>query len=127
VVAELEVAIDQADLAAELAMQRDGGVDRDGRRAHAALRAVEREDPAHRRAGQQRLARREPGEQALDPREQLGRVERLDEVVVGARAQAADLLLDLALGGEHDDRDVAGRLLARGSSARPGSRRAWAA
>jgi hypothetical protein len=34
-------------------------------------------------------------------------VERLDQVVVGAGAQAADLLLDLALGGEHDDRDVA--------------------
>ena len=33
-------------------------------------------------------------------------MERLDEVVVGAGAQAADLLLHLALGGEHDDRDV---------------------
>ena len=38
-------------------------------------------------------------------------MERLDEVVVGAGAQAADLLLDLALGGEHDDRDVAGAAL----------------
>ena len=38
-------------------------------------------------------------------------MERLDQVVVGAGAQAADLLLDLALGGEHDDRDVAGRAL----------------
>ena len=38
-------------------------------------------------------------------------MERLDQVVVGAGAQAADLLLDLALGGEHDDRDVAGGAL----------------
>ena len=36
-------------------------------------------------------------------------MERLDQVVVGAGAQAADLLLDLALGRQHDDRDVAGR------------------
>jgi hypothetical protein len=35
-------------------------------------------------------------------------VERLDQVVVGARPQPADLLLDLPLGGQHDDRDVAG-------------------
>jgi hypothetical protein len=35
-------------------------------------------------------------------------VERLDEVVVGAGAKATDLLLHLALRGEHDDRDVAG-------------------
>jgi hypothetical protein len=38
-------------------------------------------------------------------------VERLDEVVVRAGAQAPDLLLDLALGREHDDRDVAGAAL----------------
>ena len=36
-------------------------------------------------------------------------MERLDQVVVGAGPQATDLLLDLALRGEHDDRDVAGR------------------
>ena len=35
-------------------------------------------------------------------------MERLDQVVVGAGPQPADLLLDLPLGGEHDDRDVAG-------------------
>jgi hypothetical protein len=39
-------------------------------------------------------------------------MERLDQIVVGAGAQAPDLLLDLPLGGEHDDRDVrVGRLL----------------
>src|SRR5262249_43264472 len=36
-----------------------------------------------------------------------GRVERLDQVVVGAGPEPADLLLDLALGRQHDDRDVA--------------------
>ena len=40
-------------------------------------------------------------------------MKRLDQVVVGAGTQAADLLLDLSLGGEHDDRDVAGRALLR--------------
>ena len=54
VVAELQVAVDEADLAPELAMERDRGVDRDGRRADAALGAVEREDPAERRPGEQR-------------------------------------------------------------------------
>ncbi len=111
VVAELQVAVDQRDLAPELAMERDRRVDRDRRRADAALGAVEREDATERRPGEQRFARREAGEQALDPGQQLGRVERLDQVVVGAGAQAADLLLDLALGGEHDDRDVAGGAL----------------
>ena len=113
VVAELEVGVHQRDLAAELAMERDRRVDRDGRRADPALGAVERERPAERRPGQERLLRREPGEQALDPRQQLGRVERLDQVVVGAGAQPADLLLDLALGRQHDDRDVARAALLR--------------
>ena len=35
-------------------------------------------------------------------------MEGLDQVVVGAGAQSADLLLDLALGGEHDDGNVGG-------------------
>jgi hypothetical protein len=43
VVAELEVGVDERDLAAELAMQGDRRVDRDRRRADAALGAVERE------------------------------------------------------------------------------------
>ena len=51
VVAELEVAVDQRDLASELAMQRDRRVDRDGRRADPALGAVEREDRARAAAG----------------------------------------------------------------------------
>ena len=55
VVAELEVGVHQRDLAAELAMERDRRVDRDGRRADAALGAVERERPAERRPGQERL------------------------------------------------------------------------
>ena len=106
VVAELEVAVDEGDLAPELAMERDRRVDRDRRRAHAALGAVVDVDPPERRPADERLGRGEPGQQALDPGQELGRVERLDQVVVGAGPQAADLLLHLALGGEHDDRDV---------------------
>ena len=38
--------------------------------------------------------------------DQLARAERLDQVVVGAQLQADDAVLDLALGGEHDDGHV---------------------
>ena len=38
-------------------------------------------------------------------------MERLDQVVVGTGPEAPDPLLDLTLGGEHDDRDVGGGLL----------------
>ena len=51
-VAELQVAVDQADLAAELAVEGDRRVDRDRRGAHAALRAVEREHAPERRPGE---------------------------------------------------------------------------
>ena len=112
-IAELEVAIDEADLPAEFTMEGDRGIDGDRRRAHAALGPIEGQDPAQRWTSQQDVLRREPGEQALDPGEQLCRVERLDEVVVGAGPQAAHLLLDLALGRQHDDRDVAGGPLLR--------------
>ena len=111
VVAELEVAVDEADPPAE-ALERDRGVDRDRRRAHAALRAVVGVDAAHRRPADQRVARGEPRDQALHAGEQLRRVEGLDQVVVGARPQRAHLLLHVPLGREHDDRDVvAGALL----------------
>ena len=43
---------------------------------------------------------------ALDPRDQLGRVKGLCDVVVRARGQAEDLVRVLALGREQDDRDV---------------------
>ena len=38
--------------------------------------------------------------------DQLARAERLDQIVVGAQLQADDAVLDLALGGEHDDGHV---------------------
>ena len=98
--------VDQADLAAEFLVKCDRRVDRDGGRPDSALGAVESQDPPHRRPSEERLPRREPGKQALDPGEQLGWMERLDEVVIGARPEAADLLLDLPFGGQHDDRDV---------------------
>ena len=107
-VAELEVAVDQADFPTELAVEGDRRVDRDRRRPDAALRPVQGEDAPERWPPDERLVWREPGQEALNPGHQLGRVERLDQVVVGARPQAADLLLDLAFSGEHDDRDVAG-------------------
>ena len=105
VVAELEVAVDQAHPPPE-ALERDRGVDRDRRRAHPALRPVVGVDAAHRRPADERVAGREAGDEALHPGEQLGRVERLDQVVVGARAEGSDLLLHVSLGREHDDRDV---------------------
>ena len=111
VVAELEIGVDEDDLPAQLAVQGDRRVDRDRRRAHAALRAVEREDVTHRRPADEQVARREARQQALDPGEQLGGMERLDQVVVRPGAEALDLLLHLALGGQHDDRDVGRRAL----------------
>ena len=109
VVAELEDAVDEGDLAVELAMERDRRVDRDRRRADAALGAVEREHLARAAAGRRAASScgAKRASRLLHPGQQLGLVERLDQVVVGAGAQAADLLLDLLLGGQHDDRDVA--------------------
>ena len=89
------------------ALERDRRVDRDRRRPDAALGAVVGVDAAHRRPTHERLARREARDERLHAGEQLGRVERLDEVVVGARTQRTDLLLHVAVGREHDDRDVA--------------------
>ena len=57
------------------------------------------------------LAAARAREERLDARDQLERMERLDDVVVGTRAQATDPLLHVGLGGEHDDRDVLARLL----------------
>jgi hypothetical protein len=42
----------------------------------------------------------------LDPRHQLVRVERLGQVVVSAQFQALDAAQLIALGGEHDDRNL---------------------
>ena len=72
-------------------MEGDRRVDGDRRRAHAALGAVEGEDAAQRRPPDEEVLGREAGQQALDAGDQLGRVEGLDQVVVGARAQALDL------------------------------------
>ena len=106
------------------ALERDRRVDRDRRRADAALGAVVGVDAAHRRPADERLARREARDERLHPGEQLGRVERLDEVVVGARPQRADLALHVAIVRQHDDRDVPSGALPRpGSASRPRSRR----
>ena len=110
-VAELQVGVDKSDLAPQLTMQGDRGVDGDGRRPDPALGPVIGQDPAHRRARQQRITGREPGQQALDPGEQLRRVEWLDQIIVGAGPQTPDLLLHFPLCREHDDRHVRGATL----------------
>ena len=45
-----------------------------------------------------------PPQQALDPRQQLGEVERLGDVVVGAELEAVDHVVRLVARGEHQDR-----------------------
>ena len=111
VIPELQVAVDEADLPAEFSMEGDGGVDRDGRRTHPALRPIQGEHPTHRRSRQEDVSGGEARQEALDPGKQLGRMEGLDEVVVRTGSQSADLLLHLSLGGEHDDRDMRGAAL----------------
>ena len=56
----------------------------------------------------------------FDPRDQLAAAERLREVIVGPHLQADDAVDLLALGGQHDDRDVRFRAKRRGrAKARP--------
>ena len=45
-----------------------------------------------------------PPQQALDPRQQLGEVERLGDVVVGAELEAVDHVVRLVARREHEDR-----------------------
>ena len=45
-----------------------------------------------------------PPEQRVDAGQQFARVERLRQVIVGAGVQALDPILELALGGQHQDR-----------------------
>ncbi|MCY1179660.1 hypothetical protein D9M73_200690 [compost metagenome] len=53
-----------------------------------------------------RHQRRLAAQHGLDPRQQFARVERLGQVVVGAQLQPLDAAALVALGGEHDDRDL---------------------
>ncbi|MNH06669.1 hypothetical protein D3C79_660450 [compost metagenome] len=53
-----------------------------------------------------RHARCLAAQHGLDPGHQLVRVERLAQVIVGAQLQALDTAELVALGGEHDDRDL---------------------
>ena len=46
---------------------------------------------------------------ARTPRLELAHVERLDQVVVGARVEAVDAVLDRVARGEHQDRDAVAR------------------
>ncbi len=104
-VAELQIGVDQADAALQIAPRGDGGVDRERGRAHAALCAIERNDAALRRVllGMRALEARE---QAAHAGRQLLRVDRLRQVVVGARAQREHLRVDVRAATEQDDRRV---------------------
>ena len=53
-----------------------------------------------------RARRRGSPQHRLDAGQQLARRERLGDVVVGAALEAADLVLLLGSGGEHDDRNL---------------------
>ena len=67
-------------------------------------------------------ARRAPAQHRVDARDQLARVERFGQVVVGAHLQADDAVDVLALRREHDDRDRRRlRRAAAGRSASPSS------
>ena len=63
------------------------------------------------RAGRRPRARRRRAaagaQQRPDPRQQLLALEGLDQVVVGAAVEAADPVLGLGSGGQHQDRHVA--------------------
>ena len=47
-------------------------------------------------------------EQGTDAGDELARRERLDQVVVGTKLEADDAILDLALGGKHDNGHIRG-------------------
>jgi hypothetical protein len=47
-----------------------------------------------------------PADQRPEPRLELAHVEGLDRVVVGAKVQQADLVVDLGLGSDDEDRHV---------------------
>ena len=47
-------------------------------------------------------------EQGANAGDELARRERLDQVVVGTKLEADDAILDLALGGKHDDGHIRG-------------------
>src|SRR5271169_613416 len=51
-----------------------------------------------------------PPQHALDPRQELARLERLGDVVVGAAFEPDDTIDGIAGGGDHDDPDAAAPL-----------------
>ncbi|MNN01433.1 hypothetical protein D3C81_1140500 [compost metagenome] len=61
----------------------------------------------------------------LEPGYQFAGREWLGDVVVGTDFQALDLVVLFALGGEHDDRDIAGQLVALEAAGQFDAGRAW--
>ena len=59
-------------------------------------------------AGRAGLGPGGPPQQGADARRQLLGLERLGDVVVGARLETGDHVVGVGPGGDHDDRDVAG-------------------
>src|SRR5205085_6606518 len=115
--AELERGIDQDDLLAEVGRGGDGHVDRDGRAAHAALRAEERDDDARLAVAAATCAVAAADGNEGDPREllalahvdladrgrQLVTAERLDEELARAGEHRSAEVVRLALDRHHDD------------------------
>src|SRR5205085_11089284 len=80
----------------------------DGGGANAALGPIEQAEPAKGLMIGRALsgASAASSQEGPDARDELQRVERLDDVVVGAGPETLDSLPDVRLGGEHDDRDA---------------------
>ena len=132
-VAELERAVDEHDLLAQLGGGRDGEVDRERRAADAALRAEDGDDLAGLAglaSGRCRAAAAGRGRGDGDPAQllalarvdladrggELVAAERLDQELARAGEHRAAQVVGLALDGHHDDRrgrDVARELLGR--------------
>ena len=79
-------------------------VDPDGARARIDLQPAEPQDALGRRH-----AAAAPPQDGLQPGEQLARIERLRQIVVGAELEADDAVGLLALGGQHQHRHVGRR------------------
>jgi hypothetical protein len=87
-----------------LGRHADGDIDRDGGGAQPALGADEGRHAAA-LGTPARRGRAGASQQRLDVRQELGRMGRLGQVVVGAGLKALDFVIHLGLGREHQDRN----------------------
>ena len=94
-----------------------GQVDVDAVDAGAAAGDVDLERADRDGLRRERRGRAPAAQQRLHPRHQLGQHERLDQVVVGARLQTGDPVVDRAARRQHADRDVVVHRAQRGDHA----------